>query len=291
MAARSLPLVKLYEGHTDALAILSELAAPPAPAGSRWGTWCAEPPSARVTVTALAASTDGRAAGPSAVRLDGVKAWCSGARTVSHAVLSGWNGAGEPCLVAVAMDRPGVRVVDSGWQAVGMAATGSLDVHFDGVEAIAVGRPGDYVGRPGFWQGGAGIAACWYGGAQGIAETARQAARGKSEPHMLAHLGAIDAALAAAAAVLRETAEWIDAHPATDARLPALRARAVVEAAALTVMHHAGRALGAGPLCRDARLAGAMADLPVFLRQSHAERDLAALGSGMADSEKSPWTL
>jgi hypothetical protein len=43
-------------------------------------------------------------------------------------------------------------------------------------------------------------------------------------------------------------------------------------------MSHAGRALGAAPLCRNERFARAMADLPVFLRQSHAERDLAALG-------------
>jgi len=38
-----------------------------------------------------------------------------------------------------------------------------------------------------------------------------------------------------------------------------------------------GRALGAAPICRDPWVARMMADLPVFLRQSHAERDLAAL--------------
>jgi heme oxygenase len=57
-----------------------------------------------------------------------------------------------------------------------------------------------------------------------------------------------------------------------------LRARLAVEQAASAVIDHATRALGAGPLCRDARFARALADLPVFLRQSHAERDLAALG-------------
>jgi hypothetical protein len=40
----------------------------------------------------------------------GTKAWCSGAASVTHAVVSGWNAAGEPCLAAVAMDQPGVRV-------------------------------------------------------------------------------------------------------------------------------------------------------------------------------------
>ena len=36
--------------------------------------------------------------------------------------------------------------------------------------------------------------------------------------------------------------------------------------------------LGAGPLSRDARHAALTADLPVYLRQSHAEADLAGLG-------------
>jgi heme oxygenase len=44
-------------------------------------------------------------------------------------------------------------------------------------------------------------------------------------------------------------------------------------------------------MCRDARFARAMADLPVFLRQSHAERDLAALGEQIMDAEAFPWTL
>ena len=50
VAAHDLSLVKLFEGHTDALAILAELGAPAAAPGSRWGTWCAEPPDARVAM-------------------------------------------------------------------------------------------------------------------------------------------------------------------------------------------------------------------------------------------------
>ena len=103
--------------------------------------------------------------------------------------------------------------------------------------------------------------------------------------------GAIDVALAGAAAVLREAAAWIDAHPRADAQRVAARARLAVEHAATRVLDHAGRALGAGPLCRDARFARAMADLPVFLRQSHAERDLASLGTGLLPEEESPWKL
>jgi hypothetical protein len=278
VAAHDLPLAKLYEGHTDALAILAELGGPELPARSRWGTWCAEPPDARVLLDA-----DGR--------LNGTKAWCSGADELTHAVMSCWNPDGEPCLMAVALDRPGVNITRTGWEAVGMAATRSVDVHFDRAEATPLGAPGDYVHRAGFWHGGAGIAACWYGGAQGLADMTHQLAGPNPDPHRLAHLGAIDAALAGAAALLRETADWIDLHPQADARGPALRARLAVEQAAAEVLLRAGRALGAAPLCRNARFAHAMADLPVFLRQSHAERDLAALGSLVAASSETSWTL
>jgi hypothetical protein len=34
-----------------------------------------------------------------------------------------------------------------------------------------------------------------------------------------------------------------------------------------------------------------MADLPVYLRQSHAERDLAALGQQVADERPGRWEL
>src|SRR5256885_14324261 len=42
VAAHSLGLAKLYEGHTDALAILSELQADLATEGLRWAVWRSE---------------------------------------------------------------------------------------------------------------------------------------------------------------------------------------------------------------------------------------------------------
>ncbi|RYF45730.1 MAG: acyl-CoA dehydrogenase, partial [Comamonadaceae bacterium] len=65
------------------------------------------------------------------------------------------------------------------------------------------------------------------------------------------------------------------------------RLRAAAEQCATTVLDHAGRALGASPLCREPAFARLFADLPVFIRQSHAERDLAALGEITAGSERS----
>lgn len=267
VGGHDLGLCKLYEGHTDALAIIQQLGGSPTP-GSTWGMWAAEPPDAR-----LRCSPKGHL-----VTLNGRKAWCSGAAVLSHALLTAWDDQDRQQLVAVALDQPGVTVTDKGWQAVGMGATGSVEVLFDGAEAQAIGQPGDYLQRPGFWQGGIGIAACWYGAAQSIAEHLRSHCAQRPEPHALAHLGAVDCALQSAAAVLRISALTIDAAPLDDAQLLARRARAVVEQAAEQVIFHVGHALGAGPYCKDRHFARLIADLPVFLRQSHAERDLAALG-------------
>jgi len=289
VGALDLSLAKLYEGHTDALAILEELDGPEANAGSRWGTWCAEPPDARL---AMRSSTDGD---PRALWLEGRKAWCSGAAEATHAIVSGWNEKGEPWLAAVDLAQPEIEITTEGWPAVGMADSRSVDVHFHGAKAIAVGNPGDYTRRPGFWQGGAGIAACWLGAAAAIASAVQRRSSESSDPHRLAHLGAIDVAIQPAFALMREAAAWIDANPRADAQAVALGARLAVECTADEVLRHAGRALGAGPLCRDPWLARAMADLPIYLRQSHAERDLQQLGKlRCAQAERGealPWML
>ncbi|MFZ6648013.1 acyl-CoA dehydrogenase [Undibacterium sp. TJN25] len=294
VAGRDLSLVKLFEGHTDALAILAELGTVIDDERRTWGVWCAEPPDARVTLSEVNGETG-------AVTLSGRKAWCSGARDLSHALVSCWNPSGVPCLAMVDLRQAAVLITDEGWHAVGMAASGSVDVRFTNAIAKQVGKPNAYVHRPGFWHGGAGIAACWYGASCGLAErlrsllhkqmvTATEAAPG-ADPHRLAQLGDIDIALRSAAAVLRDAAAQIDQYPLQDAMALALRTRLTVEATASKVLALATRALGAGPLCREPEFARAAADLPVFLRQSHAERDLAALGKTVAAELENPWIL
>lgn len=281
VAGHDLRLCKLFEGHTDALAIIAELDSPLPPLGSTWGMWAAEPPSARVRVR-----RDGQR-----LIVDGRKAWCSGASVVSHGLLTAWDEEDRQQLVAVAMDQPGVTVTDDGWDAVGMAATGSVEIVFDQARGLAVGGPGDYLARPGFWQGAIGIAACWYGAAQRLAEVLREQCSKHPEPHALAHLGAVDSALNSAACVLRASAEQVDRAPTADARLLAQQVRACVEETVEQVIHHVGRAVGAGPYCKDPHFAQLMADLPVFVRQSHAERDLAALGEQVAGEPFGRWQL
>lgn len=299
VAAEDVVLVKLFEAHLDAVAILAELdpahtverllnipsthsrptdAAPPV-----WAVWAAEPPDARVFGERISGE----------LRLRGRKAWCSGAALVSHALVTYFDESSRPCLAAVSLDAPGVSVTNEGWHAVGMSATASVDVCFSNVKAAAVGGPGAYLERPGFWQGGAGIAACWYGAALPFATLLRDRQARRSDPHGQAHLGGIDVRLHQARSLARETAAWIDAHPLANAQAPAMRLRAAIESMALEVVHAASRAFGAGPLCRDAAVARRFADLPVFLRQSHAEKDLAAIGALLTEraSEEASWNL
>ncbi|MDR7048954.1 alkylation response protein AidB-like acyl-CoA dehydrogenase [Duganella sp. 3397] len=283
-----LSFAKLYEGHTDALAILAELQGPDI-AGATWGVWCAEPPGPGVAL---------RVAGNGRYTLSGRKQWCSGAAALSHALVSCRDAAGRRMLAAVSLRQPGVEVTNQGWHAVGMAGSASVDVVFTDAQAVPVGEHESYLTRPGFWMGGAGVAACWYGAARAIGERLLAAAHAQTsdrnhrpDPHRLAHLGNVDIALSGAAALLLSSAANIDAHPRADHCALALRLRLTVEAAATTVLAHANRALGAGPLCRDAQFAHLAADLPVFLRQSHAERDLATLGSQLANTGASPWAL
>jgi hypothetical protein len=281
VGGHDLGLCKLYEGHTDALAIMAELGHPDTPPASIWGTWASEPPQARVTLR-----TDG-----DRVRLSGRKAWCSGAHVVSHGLLTAWDDQGRQQLVAVAMAQPGVQVTDQGWQAVGMSATRSVEVLFDEALGDAIGAPGDYTRRPGFWQGGIGVAACWFGAARQLADTLLEHCQARSEPHALAHLGAVDVALHGAACALRQAAEQIDRLPQASCELLARRTRALIEDCAEQVIRHCGRALGAGPYCQNGRFARLIADLPVFLRQSHAERDLAALGQLLQPTQSRTWPL
>ncbi len=278
LTARDVALGRLSEGHADAVAIVAELG-PPAPAGAAWGVWAAAPDSLE------AEETDGT------WTVSGVRPWCSGAGTCTRALVTA---AAPDGIRLFAVDVARTEPIDGSWPAVGMAASDTRSVRFDAIPAEPVGDPGAYVDRPGFWHGSIGVAACWYGGAVGVAQTLLARMSGgklAGDPHALAHLGAIEVSLVAARDSLRAAAAAIDTSPRADRRSDALRVRAIVERSATAVLDHVGRATGAGPLCQDREHARRVADLTVYLRQSHAEHDLAALGEAVASSGDAGWAL
>lgn len=280
IGAEDLALAKVLEAHHDALAILADLGAE-APAGQLLAVWAAEGPEATVVVRE----------GPGGPRLGGRKPWCSGAGFVDGALLTARAGEARQ-LVRVEMRQPGVSVPPSGWEAIGMAEIESGPVDFEGARCVRIGAPGAYLERPGFWHGGAGVAACWYGAAAAIAERMADAGRVARDPHLAAALGRVDMALGGAAALLRELAARIDADPGDPHRRAVVRVRSVVERACHVVLDAAARGMGPGPLCNDRVHARRCADLAVFVRQSHADRDWAALGADVAAlAPEARWAL
>ena len=190
LAGEDLSLARLAEGHADALAILAELGEPAPPVGSRWGVWAAQPPGPGLTA---------RRAGRG-WRLDGIKQYCSGAHSVTEVLVTAAAPDGSRLFAVSTAD---LVPVAGTWPAVGMAASDTLDVGFAGIPAEPVGGPGSYIDRPGFTHGGAGVAACWYGGARGVGQTLLAVAASRDVgPHALAHLGAVDIALHTARTVL-----------------------------------------------------------------------------------------
>lgn len=276
-----LTIGRLAEAHTDALAILAEIA-PEIDADADppiWAVWAAEHPDARVVADQL--SDDHW-------QLAGRKAWCSGATGSTHALVTAHTADGRR-MFAVNLRQASVRPVDDHWPAPALRGTDTVSVDFDCAIAAPVGRPDAYLDRAGFWHGAIGVAAVWYGGAVAIGRTLLTAARRRRLGDIdHAHLGAVSAALAGARAALLTAADAIDDDPddrANHAAVLARQTRAVVESTADTVIDRVGRALGPGPLATNERHLRQVADLQLYLRQSHADRDLADLGQRLSTVE------
>jgi alkylation response protein AidB-like acyl-CoA dehydrogenase len=268
-----LPLARLAEGHVDAVTILRELGSRPHP-GALYGVWAARPGGRGADLVGA----------PEAWRLNGTVRFCSGARDLDRALVVA--AAGEDMwLVDVALHDAGVRPIEGTWRAAGMRASDTLDVVFDDVpvpDAALIGSPGAYLRRPGFWWGGAGVAAVWLGGAAGVLDDVLNGASGADE-HRLAHIGALHAEVQAVDALLVRTAEAIDADPARSHRTEAWTARAAAERVCRSAIDVAPRAAGVSGLASSATLSARLADLQIYVRQHHGERDLAALGAALTE--------
>ncbi|MET0863928.1 MAG: acyl-CoA dehydrogenase [Nakamurella sp.] len=287
LAIGDLTAARVVEAHTDALAILAEAAADSAvddvalaqvDAGqsSTWGVFAAEGPGVRVE-----ARRDGHR-----WMLSGIKPWCSLADRLSHALVTAHTGDGSRRLFAINLRTPAVRSGDDGWVARGLVDVPSGPIELTNCPAVPVGPDDWYLRRPGFAWGGIGVAACWLGGAVGLGRTLRAASLTKAPDQVGAmHLGAVDVALFSADSVLAAAAAAVDAGAAAgqDGVLLALRVRTLVAGAAEETLTRTGHALGPAPLARDERHARRVADLQLYLRQHHAERDQAALGRAALD--------
>jgi len=277
LAEIDLTVARVVEPHLDALVILAEAGVAPEP--GRWGVYAAEAPGVLLAAEQTA----------SGWQLDGAKAWCSLAGLLDRALVTARTPQG-PRLFAVELRSAGVTVEDPrGWAARGLSTVVSTSVRFAAVAAVPVGEASWYLRRPGFAFGGIRVAACWYGAARAICDHLRQALAARSEPDPIRQvsLGRADVACWSAALALEHAAAAIDSGRAgvEAAALLAARTRAVVADAVEAVLRESGHALGPAPLAFDEAHARRVADLQLYVRQHHAERDLAAL-AGLLDGSR-----
>ena len=287
-SAEDMALAKILEAHFDAIAILHdlgrvELVKP----GSVWAVWAAGDPRLKLVATRQAGDV---------VRLDGGKPWCSGFDVCTHALVT-CDAAAAPdasaedrtALVAVDLRAAGLSHDASAWMGLGMSGIATGVTHFDGAAGTRVANGAAYLARPGFWHGGAGIAACWWGAAASAANQLRRSLK-PERVHSAAQLGRVAALVESTRDTLRAVAARIDAEPHDKHLAGVLAARHLVKNAALEIVERVNDALGPGPLSSDRAFAQRCADLQMWVRQHHTGGDEAALGQ-MAHEAAEGWRL
>ncbi|MGI4758123.1 MAG: acyl-CoA dehydrogenase [Janthinobacterium lividum] len=261
-----LSLAKLAEAHWDAVAILRESGRRPLP-DARYAVWASEVPGRELQ---LSETADG-------LTVSGTKEFCSGAGLVDCALITA--GVGGSNLVEIDLRScPDRLVVDnSGWVVDAFRMTNTSAITFDSYPVHGVvGRENWYVQRPGFWQGACGPAAAWAGGAAGLLDFVMNSKR--DDPHTAAHRAAMHANVWATQCFLDIAAKEFDADSKGSAMVRALEVRHLVEQACTDTLRRFARCMGPGPLAKNADTARRYAELDIFLRQSHGERDLEGLG-------------
>jgi len=277
-AALDVGAARVLEPHLDALAILAEaradgilvdLDAIGVDEHASWGVYAAEGGTERLTARRTV----------SGWVLEGTKPWCSLAQDVSHALVTAWTGEHDRRLFAVSMRDAAVSPHRGPWVARGLSRIVSAPVDFNAASAVPVGDDGWYLRRAGFAVGGMGVAAVWWGGALPLLAALRAgAAREGADQIAQMLLGEADALSWSARATLLDAAGRVDAGAGDDLRVLAERVRAVTATAVERIVTRSGHALGPGPLTVDEEHARRVSDLKIYLRQHHAERDLARLG-------------
>jgi hypothetical protein len=260
LARGDLPLARLAEAHTDAIAILAEAGKQPKP--GLYGVWAAETSAMPLQIQ------DGQ--------ITGKKMFCSGAGLLDRTLVT----VGDHLLDISLREDPATISIDyTAWKTSAFAETNTAAVTFSGTPiADVIGEKHWYLQRPGFWHGACGPAACWAGGAMGLYDYA--AAQKRDDAHTMAHLAAMSASVWAMWAYLDRAGEEIDSAPCDreGAIVRALQMRHLIEQTASDLLRRFGRAYGPRALAYDADVSTRYQEVELYIRQSHAERDLEVLG-------------
>ncbi len=280
----SLPAGRVYEGHLGALALIDAYgdeaqrarAFADARGGHLFGVWHTDGPRALRF----------RRARGGGLRLSGEKVFCSGAGSVTRALVNARPPGRATGWQLVLVDTEAVAVDAGWWQAEGMRASASGQADFAGVEAgpeAAIGGPGDCVREPVFTGGAVRFCAVQLGGADALfaAAAADLAALDRlGAPLQQARLGEAATAIETGALWLLGAARLFERDGASAASQVAYAqmTRTAVERACLDVLRLVDRSLGARGLLPPSPVERIGRDLRLFLRQPAPDAMLTAAG-------------
>ena len=261
-----IPLARLCEGHVDALRILDQAGAEPEP-DALYGVWASR--SARTGLSALEHDEK--------LEISGTLRFASGAGLLDRALVPVWFD--EHRHVLVDLDVTGLAVEESVWRTSAMVPSRTYEIRVDQLvvpRSAQRGPEGFYLDRPGFQAGGAGVAACWVGGAARVLDVLL-AFHPRPNPAQQVRLGQIRTDLVAAAAAVRAGGQVL-VDPSVDTGAVALEVRTVVADAVHRVLAAARLLTGPTGLALDDAVSHAIPDLELYVLQHNTDAALSALG-------------
>lgn len=283
-----LPLGRLFEGHVDAMQIVSrygdaaqrDALARAVAGGARLGVWNADLAGEPLRLDGL--------------RLSGGKSFASGAGILSHALVTVDcdEGAGRQ-LILLDLARTPPAIDRRFWNVVGMQRSATHQVRW--TEAAiqpgdVVGDPGDYVREPWFSGGALRFAAVQAGGVAALVDRTRDhlvATDRAADPHQAGRLATLYGLAETAAGAVRTAATRWFADEA--ARLPLVAAaRAAVYEAGGRALGVAQEAVGVQALFVDHPLAATITDLSMYLRQPGPDAQRMRVGAAVAAGNLRP---
>lgn len=276
-----LPLGRLFEGHVDAMQIVSRYGTAAqrdelsgiVKAGAMLGVWNAELAGEPLRLTAD--------------RITGGKSFASGAGILSHALVTVEAAGNERRLVLIDLARTPPAIDRSFWTVVGMQRSQTHIVRWHDAAILPddlIGEPGAYVREPWFSGGALRFAAVQAGGLAALVDHTRDhlVATGRAaDPHQCGRLAALyGLSETAAGAVRTAAAGWFAGD---EARLPLIAAaRAAVYEAGGRALMLAQEAVGVQALFVGHPLAATITDLSMYLRQPGPDAQRMQVGAAVA---------
>jgi alkylation response protein AidB-like acyl-CoA dehydrogenase len=218
-------------------------------------------------------------------RLRGQLRFASGAGLIDRALVPGWTDPDRHRLFDISVG--GLVFDESSWASPGMDASRSLTCDLvDHPGGEPVGGVDFYLDRPGFVAGGLGPAAVWLGGADQVADLVVAGLQEfPATAQQVWRLGRMQQAISMAEAEIVRAVRVLDAGPSNLAAEVA-SARTAAAQAADVVLVDAPVIVGPGGLSRSGRLARALADLAMYVRQHHLDKELEAAGRRALDTRQ-----